>query len=455
MKSILLFLISLLIINTVYAQWSIKHLNEDSENTGTIKFRNDSVGIFMGGYSTCLKTTDAGETWVKKSFNINGDLTVFDFQFVGDSSVIATGVYSNTKILSSELIKSDDLGEHWYKISNFMEEYLQSVWFFNIDTGIIAGGEGIYKTIDAGNTWDTVWSISNNYKYGEVKQLYFPTNETGYAIGIGRNQHNEPLFDNYLLKSYDSGAKWDTVKTFFHAELTSLYFINQDTGFVGTNNGKILKTTDGGYNWEVMQISEWCEIRSIQFISEMKGFAVGGEEWIFVTGENELSSNGAGGYFNFIISKTIDGGETWVSYDTIGVDLSSVYFINDSVGFVSGRYELIMKSNGKEINQLPEDYPWHLIRAGGSGVAENNQITSDINVFPNPVPETLTIQFKSPGKKVRSVSLVNSTGQTIEYQSPISNSHSIKFNMLGYPQGMYLIKVEFDDKTEIAKIIKQ
>ncbi len=49
MKTILFFFISFLMINNVDAQWSIKHLNEDNNNTGIVKFKNDSTGLFMGG----------------------------------------------------------------------------------------------------------------------------------------------------------------------------------------------------------------------------------------------------------------------------------------------------------------------------------------------------------------------------------------------------------------------
>ncbi len=208
------------------------------------------------------------------------------------------------------------------------------------------------------------------------------------------------------------GATWDTIRTFYQETPKSIYFINKDTGFIGTERGVIYKTLDAGSNWTKIEISNMGGIRSIQFISEMKGFAVGGAEFFSPTGEDRNSLKG-NGFYHFIISKTIDGGESWISYDTLGIDLFSVYFVNDSLGFVSGRYELIMKSNGNNINQLPEDYPWYLINNGGSGFAEKKQINSDINVYPNPVQETLTIQLKNSGKVIKSISLINTFGQTI------------------------------------------
>lgn len=453
MKPILLLLVFLFIINKVDAQWSIKHFNENSENKGIVKFRNDSLGIFMGENSTCLKTIDTGETWEKKIVNINGDINILDFQFIGDSSVIAVGIDYDTKILSSELIRSDNLGESWSCISNYLNKYLECVWFFTIDSGLIAGDYGIYRTNDGGSSLDTVWSISQSgYKFGEVTQFYFPTPVVGYAIGYGLNKQTNQ-FDHFLLKTQDTGITWDTIKTFYHTGLSSEYFINQDTGFVGTEGGEILKTTDGGHNWNKIKVGDSGSIRSIQFISEMKGFAVGGDQF-FITAGEELNATYTGGFYVFVISKTTDGGESWISYDTLGIDLSSVYFINNSLGFVSGRYELIMKSNGKDINELPEDYPWYLINTGGSGVAEKKQINTDVNVYPNPVQETLTIEFKNQGKFIKSVSLINIFGQTLNYScSPPNNQ--LHYDLSGFSPGIYFVKVEYFDETKIKKIIKQ
>ena len=463
MKPILLLITVLFIINTVDAQWSIKHLNENSQNSGIIKFKNDSVGFFMGGNSNCLKTTDGGETWEEKLLNVNGEINFFDFQFVGDSSVFAMGVDYDTKVLSSGLIRSEDLGENWERISTFLQENLLSVWFFNKDSGLVSSYKGIYRTIDAGNSWDTVWSISQSgYEFGEVKKMFFPVPNVGYAIGYGLSKETDQ-FDQFLLKSNDTGKTWDTINTsmdsnippasYMGAGLLSVYFVNQDTGFVGTEGGYILKTTDGGDSWIETQISEGCEVRSVQFISETNGYAVGGMEWFYYTNQESNLTNATGSRYNFVISKTIDGGVTWLSYDTVGLSLSSVYFVSDTLGFVSGDFELIMKSNGN-INQLPDDYPWHLNIKDGTDISEFKQLNKELNVYPNPVQEILTVQFNDPTKAVNSISLINAFGQILQYQNSLPNSQCVQLNVDDYSSGIYFVKVEYDARKEIVKVIK-
>jgi photosystem II stability/assembly factor-like uncharacterized protein len=345
MKPILLILtISFFMLNSVHAQWTIKHFDEHSHKTGIIKFKNDSLGLFMGGFqegnTLCLKTKDVGDTWNIKHMDIN--VNINDFQFIGDSSIFAVGIYyiGNGENMTSKLIKSENLGESWDSISSFAGKQLNSLHFFNNDSGIVAGYDEIYRTVDAGKSWNTVWSIKQfGYKYGKLTQISFPSTEIGYAIGIGRTQIDTgPGFDFFLLKTNNSGITWVPINT-FSKSLASIYFINQFTGFIGTESGVIYKTNDGGNNWTEFQLTNSGNgIKSIQFISEMNGFATGGA-MVVLTGGGESS--------NFFISKTLDGGETWASYDTLGIPLNSIYFVNDTLGFVSGEFELIMKSNGK------------------------------------------------------------------------------------------------------------
>jgi photosystem II stability/assembly factor-like uncharacterized protein len=443
MKNTLLIFAMFLFIQTANAQWTIKHLDENSYNVGFVKFRNDSLGLFMGGGSTILKTTDFGETWNTKQLKIN--VNIADFQFIGDSTVMAIGDHynNNGENMTSKLIKSKNLGESWDSIANFQGQQLRSLHFFNSDSGLLTGYDGIHRTNDGGITWDTVWSITQfGYKYGGLQQLYFPTSQTGYAIGTGRNQHNNPNFDNFLLKSTNSGISWDLIKT-FSGSLTCINFVNESTGFIGTNSEIIYKTLDGGYTWTELPIAPNHNIiESIQFVSEMKGFATGGAR-------NYLTSGG-GSYF--FISKTIDGGETWATFDTLGIPLNSIYFINDTIGFVSGNYELIMKSIG-QIDKLPENYPWHLVES--VGVDDNKLQNSNINIYPNPTDGILYIQSINSNNKFVKIRLTNVSGQFVDIGNIDTNNQVIQLNLSDLKSGIYILEIKYQDKVETMKILKK
>lgn len=91
--------------------------------------------------------------------------------------------------------------------------------------------------------------------------------------------------------------------------------------------------------WTVYQTNTTMALYKIQFINENTGFAAGGE-----------SSEGAGFF------KTTDAGSSWQRYtmsDTISWNWSTIYgmfFVNENIGFVSGRYLRIFKTTNGGLN---------------------------------------------------------------------------------------------------------
>lgn len=429
----------------IEAQWSIKHLNESEySNYNVIKFKNDSFGLFIGSNSVILKSNDAGETW--NAISLETKAHIYDFQFIDDTIIYAVGYdyIGAGENLTSKFIKSSDNGETWDSLASFEEKQLYSIWFFNKDSGMLAGYDEIYRTVDSGDSWDTVWSITGfGYQYGSVKQLYFPTSRIGYAIGNGRNQHNNPNFDYFLLKSINSGRTWELIKTFPNT-LTTIHFLNQDTGFIGTefSTTNVLRTIDGGDTWNETQVADYFNsVNSIHFISDMIGFAAGAPSAFIPEGPT-----------SFFISKTNDGGDTWESYDTIGIPLNSVFFINDTIGFVSGAYSLIMKSDGR-IRGLPEDYPWHLV--GGVYIDETDMLNSQVKIFPNPTNGILYIQPFDLTQNIKSIKIISTTGYVMDIAEPLRNNDLIPIDLSGLTPGMYVIQIEFSDRNEVMKVLKK
>ena len=429
-----------LVVSTgVQAQWTIKHLDENSSTyRTTIRFKNDSLGLMMGTNSVILKSVDAGETWdaIDPGILIN----INDFQFVGDSIVYAAGDHYTGagQDLKSMLIRSGDNGDTWDSIAGFPGLQLFSLDFINHDTGMVAGFDAILRTENGGESWDTVWSITGSgYRYGEFRDISFPDHETGYAIGKARTQEQSLL--RFILKSTDAGITWDTIHTFDQI-LETLYFMGPDTGFVGTENGNIFKTVDGGESWAQYRVAQsgLLPVLSIHFISDQIGYATGSSEIMI------LNSKGSLGFF---ISKTVDGGEHWQTCDTAGIDLHSVHFLSDSVGFVSGMYSLIMKSGG-EINGLPGDYPWHLVRSGN--IEEKDPGDAVVNIYPNPARDMVTVETGKPGPCTIIVSDLN--GRLL--YSGDSTDPVFRIDLGPFPEGVYLITVRSQSFLVNRKIVR-
>lgn len=123
------------------------------------------------------------------------------------------------------------------------------------------------------------------------------------------------------------------------AGLQSVYFLNEKDGFVSTYNGGLYKTTDSAKNWTALNSTTTLPIRDIYFADSKVGFAVGG-----------LNSCGGTGCIppgGFIL-KTTDGGASWrnIFTPTDKVEITSVYFVNESLGFCVGDNIVFKTTNG-------------------------------------------------------------------------------------------------------------
>jgi photosystem II stability/assembly factor-like uncharacterized protein len=430
-KLILLSLILCWAGHGLHAQWTVMHIDENAYTLQSkIKFLDDSTGLYMGSNSIILKSKDAGETWY--SIEVETGINFTEFQFVNDSVIHAVGYRtSGTKQgWDSKMIRSEDRGDTWNSVADFSGKQLMSLWFFDNDTGLVADSGGIYRTVDSGAIWENVWSFSQyGYYTGEFRKLCFPSEQVGYTVGSGIVQ--TPLsIDNLLLRTSDAGLTWDIVHTFSHS-LTTVHFINQDTGYIGTECGMVLKTTDGSNTWKETQVSGWgSAVNSIHFISANTGFATG-SPLVYPTKASGLS---------FFVAKTIDGGENWVSYDTIGIPLNSIYFLNDSIGFVSGLYGLIMRTEGR-IDQLPDDYPWHL--AGVTNIIEINpefRKESRVKLYPNPANDVLHVDIDHSLLPSTEIIIYNVQGVALKHKHVNGYTHTISLGDLH--KGLYFVRIK-------------
>ena len=200
-------------------------------------------------------------------------------------------------------MKSTDGGDTWSINSQVGSVYpgpdghrqtlpLNTGWFFNASTGIVAGQSvsssigTISRTTDGGNTWNY---IQYNDTGGTIKSMYFINSNTGYFTGSGRarffkttdggltwqDQSFSPLVPantysgvfatdtsniylsaetNPVKKVYyhkpgmDSAWKeWSLPGTF--SVLSDITFKDANTGYVSGNPNYFAYTTNAGNNW--------------------------------------------------------------------------------------------------------------------------------------------------------------------------------------------------------------
>ena len=237
----------------------------------------------------------------------------------------------------------NSLNAQWQYVNNIpTTNNLYSVYFPTPDTGYAVGAFGtIIMTSDSGNTW--ISQISNTTKL--LHSVTFVDANTGWAVGDSGT----------ILKTSNGGTLW-TSQSQYSYNYRSVYFVNTDTGYVTGHDGVIIKTTDGGNNWSIKAINPNHYLSLIYFKSLDTGFVGGmvdtllctidgGNTWtpktfgalIGIYTMTFLNANiGFGTGSNYIV-KTIDGGNTWYSIPNYLADyMPSLFFTNVNYGYIVG-----------------------------------------------------------------------------------------------------------------------
>ncbi|AUP79928.1 T9SS type A sorting domain-containing protein [Flavivirga eckloniae] len=263
------------------------------------------------GHAACLngvilKTIDGGETWysTKDDSNIIPS-NYFNIYFINENIGFATREHDY-------MYKTTDGGETWIEISGSIEA-IYDFHFLDENNGFATGDHGAtYKTNDGGSTWSQIFFQSGFVYNTSMYGIYFQDSNIGYATGArGR-----------IIKTTDGGDTW-TPGSVTYNDFNGIKIFDTGVGFARSGNN-YYKTTDFGDNWSfISSTNHYTYCSGFYFVNENIGYSIGG-------GTNSISGD---------VFKTLDGGVTWNQLN-IYVDegLSSIFFINEDIGFISGGF---------------------------------------------------------------------------------------------------------------------
>ena len=81
---------------------------------------------------------------------------------------------------------------------------------------------------------------------------------------------------------------WSPVFRFFSTDLVSVYFTNQEKGFIGGDGGVFAFTNDGGQTWTKQPLNTNDNVNEIYFRNEDNGYLLVGKH-IFITNDGGKS----------------------------------------------------------------------------------------------------------------------------------------------------------------------
>jgi photosystem II stability/assembly factor-like uncharacterized protein len=267
-------------------------------------FLDSKTGFAGGTGSMILKTTDGGQTWIKKDSVNFFPSSILSFQFLNADTGFAFREYST-------LLRTYDGGNTWHEFNAGLT--VPVIQFINSKTGFAAGDDGvILRTDDSGTTWTSV-TEANGAKDGyQVNSLYFFDENTGFSVGgLGR-----------ILKTNNGGQTWSNYSPTY-TPITAVSFPTALTGYMSDWNNTF-KTIDGGQSWDSLSLVTGTEYASSSRFSQAHFFSADS------------------GYFfsdNYVREQlTTDGGQTWSLFNPASADWTITpgeHYIGPHTGFVS------------------------------------------------------------------------------------------------------------------------
>jgi len=383
MRNIVLVIVFLLSISLqVNAQWGWHSPSPQGNAINDVAMLSRDTLICVGEFGTILRSTNAGGSWQNQTRINESDLN--KIYFIDNKTGWIAGAMG-------KVMKTTDAGETWFTQSTSTSLTLYDVEFTSIDKGFVVGENGyIAKTTNGGNSWQAITTTQLT-----LFSLQFIDSLNAWAVGDG------------ISRTTNGGVSWVDVDQQLASYYHSVFFINNDTGWISTNEGKIIKTTNAGVDWEIIVpdstiwsylkiqfidpnngwlvsfrnilrtsdggitwitsiLPDAISLRALNFVDERNGISVGINGEIYITTDGGINwekkfkrvpffSGNCCFFLNtevgFIgtddgrILKTTNVGIEWLSiYDNDSVSIWNIYFINDSLGWATGYPSVILRT---------------------------------------------------------------------------------------------------------------
>lgn len=171
------------------------------------------------------------------------------------------------------------------------------------------------------------------------------------------------VFILLLICFVTAKADWKKVNSKTFAWFHSVYFVNQNKGWVVGSRGTFLETNDSGKTWNSKHIATQDTIRDIYFVDEKHGWILC-ERDIFNTGTLSPS----------YILESFDGGESWKKIDLEDEGrerLVRIFFSKDGFGRAVGEAGAFYAMQNDRITWKKSSLPVRFLLLNGNFFDQN------------------------------------------------------------------------------------
>ena len=295
-------------------------------------FVTPSLGWVINTEGEIHKTTDGGATWTRQ-LDDEADLgyRVF-FRSIGMATAQVGWAgnlgFTNRPVAEHALFETRDGGTTWTDITGRIEGPrpggICGLWVVSAQVAYGVGrwnGPPIFlKTTDGGLRWTA--TDLRPLATGLVDVIFFDEN-TGLVIGgdgVGSSSEAQQASRTVILRTTDGGETWQRQ---YHGETPGKWgwkfsFPTPDIGYAATQgptpDGVVLKTTNGGLTWTRQTVGVNTGFSGIGFATARHGWVAGATPF-----------------------ETTDGGETWRAASSVGENINRFRMLSDTLGYAVGR----------------------------------------------------------------------------------------------------------------------
>jgi len=271
------------------------------------------------GLKNVLYSSNNGTNWV--TYDIGGSGDFFAISMINENTGYASGQ-------NNRVVKTTNGGQTWFAKtvpSPSPTSQLYSMEFINENTGWVfvnfstVSGGNVFKTTNGGDNW-------TQYTTGAASENIYSADMVNENIGFcTMNPSNRPVY-----YTTNGGANWtaSTVGTGFTGSIRSVSAPTANTVYVCQTSGtnRVAKSTNGGVNWTQQTLPAAGDFTSIYFINENTGY---------VTGNSTT-----------VICRTTNGGASWTAQNSHGITNLKVYATPGDTAWLLGGNENIMRYIG-------------------------------------------------------------------------------------------------------------
>ena len=421
-KNILLILFFWTVTLSGYCQWTQQNLPVSGQ-IYDILFFDANTGIISMNTTPpyILRTTNGGTNW-----NIIANIRVYFLDKVDSTAVYGNGNNAN----NNTIFRSYDRGLTWDSTDITNYNVIQSIAFFNRDTGLISGYNGgvdvIWKTINGGRSMSLLSTQTGWGRLFMLKDKKYNNEYYGFNISYSSGG---------LSKTTNSGLNWINIPNpLGSGNYSSIFFLSKDSGWSYISNypSRIMFTSNQGANWTT-QFIDSNNYGSLEILFDKSGK----RGWT------------AGMSYQKIFA-TSNGGVTW-GFQNIPITFAYYFSFSDSLVGYCGQNNLAKTINGGGIITY-------------IGIDSNNSkipIAYKLNQnYPNPFNPSTTISFSLLKDNYVTLKIYDITGKEIlnlynnKYLQSGNYKAVVNFNNLNVPSGVYFYSIIINDKNQ-SEVFKE